>query len=61
MEHPSLVIPAQAGIHMSFSSQEILWPPAFAGVTDLNLLRALMQVSTRANPHTRQGFYACNY
>jgi len=32
---------------MSFPSQEIFWPPAFAEVTDLNYLRALIQVSTR--------------
>ena len=55
-EHPNLVIPARpvpevsspgAGIQMSFPSQEIFWPPAFAEVTDLNYLRALIQVSTR--------------
>jgi hypothetical protein len=55
MEQPNLIIPAGrapevsspgAGIQMFFSSQEILWTPAFAGVTDLDLLRVLIQVST---------------
>ena len=41
------VVRVQAGIQMSFPSQEIFWPPAFAEVTDLNYLRALIQVSTR--------------
>jgi len=29
-QQPNLVIPAQAGFRMSFSSLEILWTPAFA-------------------------------
>ncbi len=40
------VVRVQAGIQMSFPSQEIFWTPAFAGMTDLNYLRALIQVST---------------
>ena len=47
MENAKVVIPAQAGIQLYFPCQEISWTPAFAGVTDCELLRVLLQISAR--------------